>query len=841
MVTTRPTAPSYIIKRPRLTKLLDESEARIILLCAPAGYGKTTLAREWVGDLALWYSVRPTDCDVAAFAEGLAELFVDTRDAQDSGLVDRVRHLAARGAPAKSLARAMVGAETQNDLTLVIDDYHHALQSPEADLLLQELLLQCAFRIVLTSRIRPHWATGRSLVYGDLAIVGSNQLAFTEDETEAALARTPGASSAELFNVVQGWPAVIGMAALQGWKPDLSRTLAPRALYEFFAEELFGSADPLLRESMLQLAVGGDASMHVARDLIGEPFERVLGEAMARGFLGHDAERPLTIHPLFREFLLTRLEDFEQSRISLVVRRVIDRLHQDQCWDDCLTTLQRFPDAELIAITMSAAMEHLLASGRLTTVRKWVDLARGEMLDDPVVLWAEAEIALREGRNAHAQALALRAAAGLKSADSTARAYLTAARAAHLSDDLVATAENARHADSAGADPRVRQEALWLAFLSAHESGAREAEHYVQALASIERPDPELALRVASAQALQAHETGRTPEAACLCERAEGLLPHVRDPLLVTGFLNIFGHVMFSAARYERALDLIDQLVSEAERAGLEFPLDYGLITRAGALIGRRQLLAARRVLRALQKHESRSAHVLGNAIVCSAKLYIAAGDLERAAMVLEVEPPAGSNKATAGEIFGYRGLVLASQARFDEAEAAFARAEQTSQYVDSAATVVLGRAVVELGRKRRDAKLTAVEAVSAILATGAREVVVAAARSHPPLVSACADIDTLAQQLATLFVASRDVTLGRRSGLAMPREMTRGERLSRREREVYELIAQGRSNRQIATALFISESTAKVHVRHIFEKLGVRSRVEVAALMRREDSSGEH
>ena len=48
MVTTRPAAQSTIIKRPRLTKLLDESEARIMLLCAPAGYGKTTLAREWV-------------------------------------------------------------------------------------------------------------------------------------------------------------------------------------------------------------------------------------------------------------------------------------------------------------------------------------------------------------------------------------------------------------------------------------------------------------------------------------------------------------------------------------------------------------------------------------------------------------------------------------------------------------------------------------------------------------------------------------------------------------------------------------------------------------------------
>ena len=39
-------AQRHIIKRPRLTKLLDEAEARIVLLVAHSGYGKTTLARE---------------------------------------------------------------------------------------------------------------------------------------------------------------------------------------------------------------------------------------------------------------------------------------------------------------------------------------------------------------------------------------------------------------------------------------------------------------------------------------------------------------------------------------------------------------------------------------------------------------------------------------------------------------------------------------------------------------------------------------------------------------------------------------------------------------------------
>ena len=43
-------ARRYIIKRPRLTRLLDNANARALMLVAPAGFGKTTLAREWVAE-----------------------------------------------------------------------------------------------------------------------------------------------------------------------------------------------------------------------------------------------------------------------------------------------------------------------------------------------------------------------------------------------------------------------------------------------------------------------------------------------------------------------------------------------------------------------------------------------------------------------------------------------------------------------------------------------------------------------------------------------------------------------------------------------------------------------
>lgn len=52
---------------------------------------------------------------------------------------------------------------------------------------------------------------------------------------------------------------------------------------------------------------------------------------------------------------------------------------------------------------------------------------------------------------------------------------------------------------------------------------------------------------------------------------------------------------------------------------------------------------------------------------------------------------------------------------------------------------------------------------------------------------------------------------------------------LSPREKEVLALVAQGLSNLEIGQALFISHVTVKVHVRHIFEKLGVKSRAEAA------------
>lgn len=61
------------------------------------------------------------------------------------------------------------------------------------------------------------------------------------------------------------------------------------------------------------------------------------------------------------------------------------------------------------------------------------------------------------------------------------------------------------------------------------------------------------------------------------------------------------------------------------------------------------------------------------------------------------------------------------------------------------------------------------------------------------------------------------------------------GQELTRREREVLQLIVRGRSNKRIAFELGIAEKTVKTHVGHVLAKLGVTDRTQAALLAVRE------
>jgi len=93
----------------------------------------------------------------------------------------------------------------------------------------------------------------------------------------------------------------------------------------------------------------------------------------------------------------------------------------------------------------------------------------------------------------------------------------------------------------------------------------------------------------------------------------------------------------------------------------------------------------------------------------------------------------------------------------------------------------------------------------------------------------------------AIRHVAQGQATLGPRplarllqkiAEVEQPEPQSLPRHLSDREREVLRLVAEGRSNREIADALYLSESTVRSHIHNIFAKLQLTNRVQAARLV---------
>jgi ATP/maltotriose-dependent transcriptional regulator MalT len=409
-----------------------------------------------------------------------------------------------------------------------------------------------------------------------------------------------------------------------------------------------------------------------------------------------------------------------------------------------------------------------------------------------------------------------------------------AARAAHLDEDGRALTDNAERAYELARDPDLRFEALWVAWLRSFEDQEVEREALLfSRLSEAGSGSFEIDFRLTAARGMRDFEFGRVDDAVAILERGFALLPHVSDPLVRTSFLNQLSGAVYTNARYERAVDVARAQREDAHASGLEFAVDHALLGIARGLIGIRKLRLASQTLENLKRRASSDApYVQVSIAAAEAKLRLAAGDLPGAAVLLSSEGPSSAPAASRADLLALKALVTAALGDLQSAADLIAKAKGTSRYVDCAAFAGLAEAIIDLQRGAPHGLEAGAAAIRSAFRLGHVEAVVTASRAFPAIANRRAS-ESLNAQIREALTRSRDFDIARRAGLPIPRELRRGDLLTAREQEILELLVSGRSNREIGDALFISLATTKVHVKHIFEKLGVHSRAEAAARFR--------
>src|SRR5438067_7090023 len=303
----------HIVARPRVTQLLEAADAKVRILAAPAGYGKTTAARQWLSarqGTAAWYEATSAATDVAALATGVISATADVVPRVGTLVAERLRASRDTAPDPNLLAEAVISdlAAWPEEAWLVIDDYHLLMEAAPAERFVEHLAATSKMRLLLLTRRRPNWLTARQLIYGEVCEFGAHALAMTSDEASLVLKTTEAVAVSGLVALAQGWPAVIGLAALTANSLHNLGHRMPEALHAFFAEELYQAVPDDVREALLQLSLAPTIALPLAMKLYGRAAEKVLDDAVNFGFLMRPGEARYDLHPLLRQFLLAKTD-----------------------------------------------------------------------------------------------------------------------------------------------------------------------------------------------------------------------------------------------------------------------------------------------------------------------------------------------------------------------------------------------------------------------------------------------------------------------------------------------------------------------------------------------------
>ena len=830
--TVATTGGRRIIERPRLLNLLDEATARTILLIAPAGYGKTTLARQWVEHQtgAYWYTARAGSADIAQLVTGLGEAL----DPAVPGLHEYVSQLVrALPNPTQNAAEIADGiANFTGDLsalTIVIDDHHVIAENETASATLRTLQERLGFRLVITSRLRPTWATARLQMYGELLELGSDELALTDEEALQVLGET-ARRNADLVERARGWPAVVSLAAQANTARSSPTDDTASTLFRFFAEELFRATPAELQAKLITLALLPRLSKELVDAALGRDQQAIVEQAVESG-LATPGSESAELHPLVRDYLLTKLDlQDDDERIRAAFRLSLEH----GLWDHAFELIERFKLFDLLDPLIEHSFKPLLSSGRVATLERVATYAHVTAThSSPLVELIDAELAFRNALFFRAEAIAARAARQLGEAHAfTSHAWWIAGQGAQLSFDEDKASRYFDQAKETAEDEEDLRDALWGLSITYCQAEASSAPNVVEQL--LERRDRS-PVDLVRATAAEIHlERVASSRRTINVDEAIHALGDIGDPRIRTSSMNACLYYLILRGYYDEASVIAEEMRATADAFQLNWARPHAHWALAATAFGRRQFGIANNWLRRTEQaaDELRFGPLLLNSSCLRARIFLALQQPEAAWSALAVDETMPANRGMQGEFLAVKALTLAVLDQEHECRELVGGALSLTNCVEARAYSACALAV--LAQRRGESHNEVANVLGAVEQLG-WDALVSAVRAWPPLLSSLSEVRSCRPSLIAALRRSYDYDLARRVGIDLgrrPRHPGGITALSPREGEILELVRQGFTNADIARALFISESTVKVHVSHILEKTGARSRTEAATAL---------
>ena len=346
--------PQYnidLVDRPRLTELLDRAGVRRLLIVhAPAGFGKTTTLYQWVIRLqaaapatVCWLSVSYEDSDPYRFVYHLHCALAEgrKRSSRPGGAANRSFHTTSLQADVGELVRRL--AAVQGRLVMVIDDYHLA-ESPPNNRILYDVVnsLDDNVTVVVSSRRKPELALPYFKCQGLLASIDADVLKFSEDESKVLFAGGEHAGAAgSVYRQCSGWPMALQLAKLWlreaavnttgSWVIDPQASGITDYLSGAVLEQLPNEVAEMMAETSVLDQVNGDVANHVTRRSDCWSLISALSALDALIVpIGSKGEW-FRYHQLIREFLQAQLAQRGDEHIAMLHLRASDwfRKHGD--------------------------------------------------------------------------------------------------------------------------------------------------------------------------------------------------------------------------------------------------------------------------------------------------------------------------------------------------------------------------------------------------------------------------------------------------------------------------------------------------------------------------------